>query len=617
MLNKRILLFVLIVALLGNFGFAQTEAQKLSAQKRELERRALAEELQIADGYFNKGEFEKARLSYEALYDKQPYNYNYLYKLVGALQQLEQYEVAQQLLKTRMERSKVPALLIELGYNYQLMDSLSLATPLYDEAIAFLDEKPNYVYSVGQKFEQRSLTDQAITTYEKAKTLLPDKNFSVQLARLYGDQGDVEAMFSNYLDYIAYRPDFINNTKRAISAFISENKENESNIMLRRLLLKRLQLEPNPQWNELLSWLYVQEKAYGKSFTQEKAIYRRNPESLNRIIELALTAIDDNDTDTANTIFEFILDTSQDLATQLTAHQYILDIKSKSAVTPKEKEAIKSEYLELFETYGRTETSLSLQLAYAHFLAFDLRLPKEASDFLKESASIDKSPFQEGMVKMKLADILVLQERFNEALIYYSQIQANLKNSTLAQEARFKIAKTSYYKGDFDWAETQLKILKRATSQLIANDALDLKLLISDNKYEDSTRTALGYYAKADLLEFQNRDEESLQLLGKILEEHKGESITDQTLFKQAQLFEAKKDYAKAEANYQKIIADWREDILIDDAYYFLAELYNTHLAQPEKAKELYEKILFNHEDSIYFVEARKKYRMLRGDAIN
>ena len=209
------------------------------------------------------------------------------------------------------------------------------------------------------------------------------------------------------------------------------------------------------------------------------------------------------------------------------------------------------------------------------------------------------------------------KEKFNEALIYYSQIQASLKNSIISQEARFRVAKASYYKGDFKWAESQLKILKSSTSQLIANDALELKLLISDNKYDDSTQTALKLYAKADLLTFQNKTNEAITKLDSIIANHKTESIMDQALYKQARLFEELKDYPRAEANYLAIIENYREDILADDAYYRLAELYNNQLAQPEKAKEFYEKVIFDYADSIFFVEARKKYRALRGDAIN
>ncbi|MEM1003166.1 MAG: tetratricopeptide repeat protein, partial [Bacteroidota bacterium] len=385
--------------------------------------------------------------------------------------------------------------------------------------------------------------------------------------------------------------------------------------ILRKLLLKKIQEQPDLQWYELLSWLYVQEHQYGKSFVQEKAIYKRYPESLDRLFELASFALDDDDNETAERIFGFILETAQDSETQLTAHQYILEINSEKA-NEEEIATIQKDYLNLFDIYGLTESTISLQISYADFLAFYTGESQEASNFLKNSLDLNMSPYQQGLVKLKLGDILVLQEKFNEALIYFTQIQANLKNSTLSQEARFKVAKTSYYKGDFEWAESQLKILKSSTSQLIANDALDLKLIISDNKYEDSTRTALKLYAKADLMAYQKKTIEAVKILDKVLLEHKGETIIDQALYTQALLYEELEDYNSAADNYLRIIADYREDILIDDSYFGLAELYRKHLNLPKESKSYYEKIIFEHEDSIYFVEARKQYRRLRGDDI-
>ena len=570
----------------------------------------------LADSYYKKGEFKKALVIYENLNKEKPYSYKFVFKLVETHQQIEQFDEAENILVQRLEKRWNPTLIVELGYNYQLKDSLDWANKLYDEAIAYVDEKPNYIYSIAKKFEDHSLLEQAIRVYNKGKLLTPDKDYSIQLARIYGDQGNIEKMFANYIDYIAYKPNYLNNIKRAISDFISENNENENNTYLRRLLLKKIQQEPNPYWYEMLSWLYVQEKAYNKSFIQERALYKRNPESLDRIIELAVTAHSDNDDETAKDIFNYIIETTQDAGTALTAHQYILEIDTKNA-DAKALKRINETYNNLFNEFGKSELTIPLQLAYGKFLAFYQNDTKAATAFLRKSLKLNISEFQEAKVKLLLADILVLQEKFNEALIFYSQIQANLKNSTISQEARFKVAKTSYYKGDFEWAESQLKILKSSTSQLIANDALDLKLLISDNKYDDSTQTALKYYAKADLFAFQNKTNDAISLLDKILEEHKGESITDQALYQQAKLFEKKKLYNKAEANYQTIIKDYGEDILADDAHYYLAELYNTHLAKPEEAKQLYEKIIFEHEDSIYFIEARKKFRMLRGDTIN
>lgn len=570
---------------------------------------------EIADDYFKRGEFEKALITYQKLNEKNN-NLNIFNKIIGTLQQLERYDEAQQILLNQISSYNFPPLLVELGYNYQLKDSIEIANRYYNEAISKVDENPNFTYGIANQFESHSLLDQAIAVYSKGMQLLPDANFNIQMARIYGEQGNVELMFSNYIDYIESKPVFLNNAKRIFSDFISENKDNESNLILKKLLLKKIQTQPDIYWYELLSWLFVQEKEYNKSFTQEKALYKRNPESLDRIIELAITAVSAKDYETANDIFNFILESSQDIQSILVAHQYLLDIETQNA-SKNELPAIDKKYLDLFNQFGTYEQTLSLQIAYGNFLAFYFQKPEEASAFLKQSLNLNLSAFQEATIKLKLGDILVLQEKFNEALIYYTQIQANLKNSTLSQEARFKVAKTSYYKGDFDWAESQLKILKSSTSQLIANDALDLKLLISDNKYDDSLHVALKLYAKADLMAFQNKTDEAISLLDTILTEHKAESIIPQAFLKQAQLFEQKKQYEKALVNYQSIITNYRNGILADDAYYFLAELYNNQLVQPEKAKELYEKIIFDHQDSIYFVDARKKFRMLRGDAIN
>ncbi|HLV70920.1 MAG TPA: tetratricopeptide repeat protein [Xanthomarina sp.] len=570
----------------------------------------------VAAEYYKNGEFEKALLSYKKLYSKSPNNNIYLLQLVKSLQQLEKYPEAETLLLEQISRVNYPPLLIELGYNYQLQNDIIHAETYYESALKTIDQNPNFVFVIGKAFEDRSLLDQAITAYEKAMLLKPDLNFNVQLARIYGDQGNVEKMFESYLNFVELNDSYINTIKRAFSEFISENSDNKNNTMLKRILLKKIQTDQNLLWNEMLSWLFVQQKDYNKAFTQEKAIFFRQPESLDRIEELALIASADKEYDVALDIFNYLTETAQDLDTKLKAYYNLIEIK-KQLANKDEYKNILDQYKTIFDTYGTHTKTLFIQISYAHFLAFYKHEPSQAVSVLKQSLELPLNSFQEADVKLELADILVLQEKFNEALIYYTQVQRNLKNSSLSQEARYKVAKTSYYKGDFKWAESQLKILKSSTSQLIANDALDLMLLITDNKYEDSTQSALKLYAKADLMTFQNHTDDAIALLDVILNNHKGKTIEDQALFKQAQLFEKKQEYHKAEANYQAIITHFSDDILADDAYFFLAELYRKKLNQPEKAQELYEKLVFNYQDSIYFVDARNNFRSLRGDAIN
>ena len=571
---------------------------------------------EIAEDYFIRGEFEKALVSYQKLLKKNSRNYNYVSRIVEIHQQLEEYDKAEMLLLERIKKIRQPVLLVELGHNYSLRGNATKAEEYYNQAIDVLKKNASYAYGIAQNFEKHSLLDKAIAVYELAMKINPKFNFNIQVARLYGEQGKIEEMFNGYINFIQRNRGYVNNAKRSISGFISEDGQSENNKLLRKILLKKIQSQPDILWNELLSWLFIQQRDYNKAFSQEKAIYKREQESLQRMVDLALITITENEVSTAKNILNYIIENSQETGMVLEAHKHVLDIDTK-ILKPNEFNRIDASYNQLFDKFGRFNQTLSLQIAYAHFLAFYRNNTDKATSFLKESLKLRLSKLEQGKVKLELGDILALQEKFNEALIYYTQVQRNIKNSTLAQEARFKIAKTSYYKGDFDWAESQLKILKSSTSQLIANDALDLKLLISDNKFEDSLQTALRKYAKADLLAFQNRKDDAIAKLTEVLAQHKGETIEDQALFMQAKLYESNAQYDEAASNYQKIIANYRDDILADDALYYLAELYNKNLAQPEKAKSLYEQIIFNYQDSIYFVEARKAFRALRGDAIN
>jgi tetratricopeptide (TPR) repeat protein len=575
-----------------------------------------AQSEQLALDYFNSGEFEKALIFYNRLYENNKGNSNYLLKIVEIHQQLEQFDKAESLLTQQLNIHMNPQFFVELGYNHHLKNEPQKAEALYDRALLKIEENPMFAYNVAGSFERHALMDWAALVYEKAMALRPELNFNIQLARIYGEQEKIEKMFSSYISFLDKNNAFIIQAKRIFSEYITEDAESENNRILKTVLLKKIQSQPHVLWNQLLSWLFIQQKEYRKAFVQEKAIYRRDQETMMGIKDLAAITIEAADLEMSREILSFIISNAFDLETVLDAYKRMLELESEFG-SAKEFSGIDQKYLSLLDEFGRVPQTIDLQISYAHFKAFYMDDAEGAVRFLKEALDIKSSKFHEARIKLKLGDILVFQEKFNEALIYYSQIQTSLKNSTISQEARFRVAKTSYYKGDFKWAESQLKILKSSASQLIANDALDLKLLISDNKFEDSTQTALKLYAKADLLAFQNKTDKAIIVLDKILEDHKTESIIGQTLYKQGQLFESKKQYAKAEANYSRIISDYRDSILIDDAYFALAELYVNQLSMPDKAQPLFEHIIFNFEDSIFFVEARKKYRALRGDAIN
>jgi len=572
----------------------------------------------LAKRYFEDGAFDKAVVFYEKLVEKDPRRTDYAEGLVACYQQLERYTDAEQFLQEKIELAQPnPTFYIDLGYNYILQNNSEKAKQSYDKAISMIDENPNYGYGIGLRFQKYTVLDYAIKAYSKAMELNPKLNYSYQMARIYGEQGDIDHMFSAYLNLIIEGKASMSKVVRNFDDFISADQENENNQKLKIILLKNAQKDPNVIWNQLLSWLFVQQKQYRSAFRQEKAIYKRmDGASIQRLENLGNIALDDNAADTAEEVFIYIIENTNDEVIKLNAQLNIIDIK---LLVSDEKQLVEvqKKYEELIEIYGYKSQTLQLQVAYANFLTFRREMPEKAIEILKNSLELPLNSRGTAFVKLALGDILVYDKKFNQALIYFSQIQKRLKNDVLGQNARYKVAQTSFYKGDFDWSLTQLKVLRSSTSQLIANDAMQLSLLISDNSLEDSTQTALKKYARADLLAYQNKTQDAIAVLEDILQNHKGEKIEDEALLKQGELLVSIKNYDAAKFNYQKIIEFYATGILADDAYFHLGELYRTILNEPEKAKANYEKIIYNYQDSYYFPKARQHFRMLRGDAVN
>ncbi len=573
---------------------------------------AQAQSEQLAQNYFDRGEFEKALISFEDLLKSQPSNFMYFQKTVECYQQLEQFEKADKAIQDRYNKYKQSSLLVELGFNYQLQKDSNKAARYYNDALDKIKKNPNEVYGIANLFEKHTLIDYALQAYETALTKEPKFNFNFQMALLYGQKGDTDQMIEKFLEESINNPQNLVMIQNQLSRFMIEDSEATFNEALKKALLIRIQKSQDIFWNQYLSWYYVQLKEYGKAFIQEKAIYKRSPESFSNIINLGQLAIADNDSEDAKDILGFVIENTKDLDLQIKSHSYLMEMKIKAA-QDKDYPLINQELDNLLKEFGISPYSLSLIKLKAHFVSFNMKNPEEGKVILKNALEMPLNRFQSADIKMELADILVFEEKFNQALIYYSQIQEDMSNDVIGQEANFKIAKTSYFKNDFKWANHQLEVLKSASTQLIANDALDLFLLISDNTVEDSTQTALKKFAHADFLLFQDKKQDALEAFKAILKENKGDAIEPITLLRIGKLYEKQGNFVAALENYKLILDNFKECIYIDEALFYSAEIH-VQLNEPEKAKPLYEEIITKHEDSIFYVNAQKKYRQLRGD---
>lgn len=574
---------------------------------------------ELANSYFRQGSYEKAIEIYKPLLENNPIRQDYFKSLLTCYQQIESYENAQKLIEEQIARFPEQVyLFVELGYNYQLRNQKDLAAKYYEQSMQFVKKNPGYAFMIGRSFRQNHLLDQALRTYEIAKEINPKLNTEISEAQIYGEKGELETMFNLYLDLIDKNENYFSTVKRYVSGFITDDKSNSNNVLFKTLLLKRAQTNPKDAWNILLSWLFIQQQDYKRALTQEKSLFKRKVGNPQRIGEIGSLSFDSKDYDTARDAFKFMLDLKEeneiDKQSRLFAELYLLKIENLLLKKGEDRSKIETKFVQLIQDYSQNQDLLELHMAYVDFLTFDFGQPEKAISYLEKILPYTQSVFEKGLIQMKIADIMVFTDQFNQALILYTQIQYTLKNSELAQEARFKVARTSYFKGDFKWAQNQLKVLKSSTSQLIANDALELNLKIANNMDNDSLNEGLKIYAKAELLGFQNKFKPAIDSLSYVLKQYKGQLIEDDALFTQALYFEQLDSFTEAEVNLLRLIDYHPESLLLDDSIFKLGELYRDHLYNNEKAKEMFERIIFEFPSSIYLVESRKAFRKLRGD---
>ncbi len=568
----------------------------------------------LAYNYIDRGEYEKAISILEEINSKQPFNINASQKLISCYQQLKQFDKSEKIILDKIKLNQ-NYFIVELGYNFQLQKKQNEAEKNYKLALAKVNENPNLSYNYAAAFEQKGLLSYAYQTYEvalKENPNMPQLNY--QMALIQGQMGNLEIMISKLLDYAQSNSNQSTlMVQNQLSMSLNEDLDGSFSSYLKKDLLLRTQKFQDIYWNQFLSWMYMQQKEYNKAFIQEKAIYKRNPESFEDILQLARLCVQDKDSDTAKEIYQFVIENTTDEETIINAHYFLLKNEIDNS-KPEQYPLIQQKIDGLLAQYQSSPFSIDLVLLCSNFNCFNLNNFIKSKELLDAKMNLPGNTRQKAKIKMELANQLVFNEKFNQAILNYGQVFNDLPNDEMAHEASLKMAKTSFYKKDFEWAQKQAEELKKANSQLIANDAVELFLLISDHIAEDSLKVSLHDFAKADLLEYQNKNKESLTSFLDILKKHKGKSIEPNAIYKVAKNYEKLGEYTKALDYYNELLTQHKDCIFIDEALFFIAEIYRNKLNNNNKSKEYYEKVILEHPDSIFFTESRKQYRILRGD---
>jgi tetratricopeptide (TPR) repeat protein len=583
----------------------------------------------LASQYFQNGEFEKASVLYEKLWKQSPKVDFYFTYYIRCLVEMDRHEDAVDVLKKRIKQENSAGwLYVELGYVYERANEADKAKAQYEKAIELLPADQAAVTKLANTFTGNLQYDLAAKTYEKGNQLFGSSSFfAFELGDIYRAKGDTRKMIESYLACLKAQPSRLTN----VQYFFSRGLDKENYEELFSQLFALVQSDPeNTIWPEMLAWAYLQQKDYRNAFKQVIALDRRLQENGGRVFKIARTAQNERDFPAAIEGYAYIVEKKgASCPFYYDARREILNCRRTQLTagylySREELLGLEKDYESFLEEFGRSKNTAALLSELAELEAFHLNnLPKAIATMLAVTemnfgmATKDRLTLAEA--KLDLADYYLMSGDAWEATLLYSQVDKAHKEDEIGERARFKNAKLSYYMGDFEWSQGQLDALKASTSELISNDAIDLSVFIMDHYGLDTIPTPMEMFARADLLNFQNRFDEAFTVLDSIQQLFPNHTLLDAILFTKADVHTKRREYVQAQPLLEKITTDFPESIYLDNALFRLAELYENEnqLNDKEKAKALYEKIVLEHSGSLFVIEARKHYRLLRGDNLD
>ncbi|MFN0174219.1 MAG: tetratricopeptide repeat protein [Saprospiraceae bacterium] len=575
----------------------------------------------LANQYYSDGEFEKAATLYGQLVERERRSDYYFTRYIDCLAKLEKWEEAEKSVKKQIkEQPDNNTLYVVYGSIFEQQGKDAEAEAQYERAINKMATDYAAVIRLANMFLADSKYDFAIKTYERGAALTKDPNrFAYNLGDLYRRKGEPVKMTEQYLNALAADPGKLPSLQTIFARSLGPEDMSE----LQTQLYTRIQENENPDYVELLAWSFVQRKDFKSALRQYKALDKRLGESGQRIMRVADDAAEARDYDAAIAAYEYIIaEKGQTSPFFYEAKREAMQCRRRKITegynyTQQDLTILETEYESFLSQYGKSHLSASIILQLADLEAIFLRNLPKAIDLLEELKKMPGlRPDVQARLKINLGDYYLMNGDIWESTLLYSQVDKAFKEDTIGQEARFKNARLSYFNGDFMWAQAQFDILKASTSKLISNDALDLSVFIMDNLNLDTTSDAISLYAGAELLVLQNRFNEAFLKLDTLATGFPEHSLQDDILYLKARIWEKQRNYEKAMPLYQEVADKFKEDIRADNSLYALAQIYELKMNDLEKAKEIYEKIFLEYSGSVFAVDARKRFRILRGDKI-
>ena len=529
-------------------------------------------------------------------------------------------------LKKRIAKNKGSAVLYaELGHWYELNNQTAKAPAQYKAAIKHLSADVDSILALGAKFLSFGLYDWANAAYDHGNELLHGSYpFSMEKAEVFNRKGDFVGMINAYLDVLELGETYLASIQNALQLSFANAKDLERNQVIKSQLIKRIQSKPEKiVFEQLLVYILLQQHEYAPALIHVKALDNRLQMNGSELLGFAKICTQNQAYQVASKALQEVIDKGAESPYYIPAKVAILEnayTGLMALIQPSRKELMQldADFSKELPMIGNLNLTLPLYIDYAHLKAFYLQLPEQGESILEEVLETPNlNHEQSAQAKLELGDIQLLNGKIWDASLTYSQVEKAFKYDVIGQEAKLRNARLAFYTNDFKWALAQANVLKASTTKLIANDAMALSVLISDNTGWDSIVQPLEIYARAELLAFQNKDSLAMLGLDSIGQLFPYHALNEYVGFLQADLAIKAGHYTQAEVYLKELIGGKIQPLFPDKALYKLGQLNETFLHQQEQAMNYFHDLLQQFPNSIYINEARKHFRNLRGDNSN
>tara|TARA_B100000524_G_scaffold348483_1_gene253378 strand:+ start:8414 stop:10309 length:1896 start_codon:yes stop_codon:yes gene_type:complete len=590
-------------------------------------------DLQLAHKYYLDADYEKAMLYYEKISQEDKYLDKIYKNYKATLIELFKYREAEKLCKDQIKSQPLKLhFLVDLGIIYELDDKPAKKLQLFDKAIAQI--KSNTTHSaasdLGIAFEKVGAVDRALETYIKFEKISPRNilSFHSKIAMIYNRQGKTHEMINTFFEMLLLNERFLSSVQNGLVNSIDFETQLKEKEILRKAIIQNIQTNPNKiVFVELLAWYYMLNNDYENAYIQIKSIDKKLNSNGQKVLELGNTALNNKDFNIAIKCFDYIIKNSSSLEIKFEAkNKRLITFKTKllngSKIIKEELEELKANYLLALSqlnnnrnVYNNSLRKYQLLVDLSEIEAYFLKDINSAKNHLKNAMSLTNiKAKQKAEAKLKLADIIVLENNIWEASLMYMQIEKEFKNDPLGHLAKFKNAQVYYFSGEYDWCQAQLDVLKASTSKLIANDALELSVLITDNYNMDTSETAMKLFSSADMLSAQQQYKEAIILYDSVLNNFKNHTLNDEIIFRKAKIKLKQHLYNEAIKHLENLEINYPNSILLDNSLYLMGCIYQENIKNLDLAKKYFKTLLFNHPGSLYITDSRKRFRKIAGN---